>query len=60
MLIVDDVITAGTAMRESMEMIRGAGAQPVGVALALDRQERGLARTHRGAGGRAGATASSV
>jgi orotate phosphoribosyltransferase len=40
-LIVDDVITAGTAVRESLELIRSAGAQPVGVALALDRQERG-------------------
>ncbi len=40
-LIVDDVITAGTAVRESLDLIRGAGAQPVAVALALDRQERG-------------------
>ncbi|MBV8784752.1 MAG: orotate phosphoribosyltransferase [Gammaproteobacteria bacterium] len=40
-LIIDDVITAGTAVRESLEIIRAAGAQPVGVALALDRQERG-------------------
>jgi orotate phosphoribosyltransferase len=40
-LIVDDVITAGTAVRESLGLIRSAGAQPVGVALALDRQERG-------------------
>jgi orotate phosphoribosyltransferase len=40
-LIVDDVITAGTAVRESLGFIRSAGAQPVGVALALDRQERG-------------------
>jgi orotate phosphoribosyltransferase len=40
-LIVDDVITAGTAVRDSLELIRAAGAQPVGVALALDRQERG-------------------
>ena len=40
-LIVDDVITAGTAVRESLSLIRAAGAQPVGVALALDRQERG-------------------
>ena len=40
-LIVDDVITAGTAVRESLNLIRAAGAQPVGVALALDRQERG-------------------
>jgi orotate phosphoribosyltransferase len=40
-LVVDDVITAGTAIRESLEIIRNAGAQPVAVALALDRQERG-------------------
>ena len=40
-VIVDDVITAGTAIRESIELIRAAGAEPVGVALALDRQERG-------------------
>jgi orotate phosphoribosyltransferase len=40
-LIVDDVITAGTAIRESIEIISNAGATPVGVALALDRQERG-------------------
>jgi orotate phosphoribosyltransferase len=40
-LIVDDVITAGTAIRESLEIIRAAGAQPAGVLLALDRQERG-------------------
>lgn len=40
-LIVDDVITAGTAIRESVQILRGAGATPAGVALALDRQERG-------------------
>jgi len=40
-VIVDDVITAGTAIRESLDIIRGAGAEPVAVALALDRQERG-------------------
>jgi orotate phosphoribosyltransferase len=40
-LIVDDVITAGTAIRESIELIRRAGATPAGVALALDREERG-------------------
>ena len=40
-LIVDDVITAGTAIRESIDIIRGAGATPAGVLLALDRQERG-------------------
>jgi orotate phosphoribosyltransferase len=39
-LIVDDVITAGTAIRESIDIIQAAGAQPVGVLLALDRQER--------------------
>jgi orotate phosphoribosyltransferase len=40
-VIVDDVITAGTAIREAVDIIRAAGAEPVGVALALDRQERG-------------------
>ena len=40
-LIVDDVITAGTAIRDSIELIRSAGAQPAGVLLALDREERG-------------------
>lgn len=40
-LIVDDVITAGTAIREAIDIITGAGAQPAGVVLALDRQERG-------------------
>jgi orotate phosphoribosyltransferase len=40
-LIIDDVITAGTAIRESIDIIRAAGAEPVGVVLALDRQERG-------------------
>ncbi len=38
-LIVDDVITAGTAIRESIEIIQASGAQPAGVLLALDRQE---------------------
>ena len=40
-LIVDDVISAGTSVRESVELIREAGAIPCGVAIALDRQERG-------------------
>ena len=40
-LLVDDVITAGTAVRESLGIIRAATALPVGVVLALDRQERG-------------------
>lgn len=40
-LIVDDVITAGTAIRESADLIRKAGAILAGVVLALDRQERG-------------------
>jgi orotate phosphoribosyltransferase len=40
-LIVDDVITAGTAIRESADIIRGHGAIPVGVLIALDREERG-------------------
>ncbi|HBA35283.1 MAG TPA: orotate phosphoribosyltransferase [Gammaproteobacteria bacterium] len=41
-LVVDDVITAGTAVRESYQMISAAGAQMTGVAILLDRQERGL------------------
>ncbi|MDK9724055.1 MAG: orotate phosphoribosyltransferase [Sterolibacteriaceae bacterium MAG5] len=40
-LIIDDVISAGTSVRESVELIRGAGATPAGVVIALDRQERG-------------------
>lgn len=40
-LIIDDVITAGTSVRESVELIRAAGATPAGVVIALDRQERG-------------------
>ncbi|WP_275099456.1 orotate phosphoribosyltransferase [Sedimenticola hydrogenitrophicus] len=40
-LIIDDVITAGTAIRESMEVISAQGATPAGVVIALDRQERG-------------------
>ena len=40
-LIIDDVITAGTSVRESVEIIRAAGATPAGVVIALDRQERG-------------------
>lgn len=39
-LIVDDVITAGTAIRESIDIIQRSGARPAGVLLALDRQER--------------------
>ncbi|WP_146907889.1 orotate phosphoribosyltransferase [Arenimonas daejeonensis] len=42
-LIVDDVITAGTAIRESIQTIRAAGGEPCGVLIALDRQERGQA-----------------
>ena len=40
-LIVDDVISAGTSVRESVETIRQAGARPCGVAIALDRMEKG-------------------
>jgi orotate phosphoribosyltransferase len=40
-LIIDDVISAGTSVRESETMIRAAGAVPAGVLIALDRQERG-------------------
>ena len=44
-LIIDDVISAGTSVRESIAMITAAGGQPCGVAIALDRQERA---THDG------------
>jgi len=40
-LIIDDVISAGTSVRESVDLIRSAGAQPCGVVIALDRMERG-------------------
>ncbi len=40
-LIIDDVISAGTSVRESVEIIREAGATPAGVVIALDRMERG-------------------
>src|SRR5690606_1604764 len=40
-VVVDDVITAGTAIREVMQIIKAAGAEPAAVMVALDRQERG-------------------
>jgi orotate phosphoribosyltransferase len=40
-LVIDDVISAGTSVRESIALIRAAGAQPCGVVIALDRMERG-------------------
>ena len=40
-LILDDVISAGTSVRESVNLIRAAGAEPAGVLIALDRQEHG-------------------
>jgi orotate phosphoribosyltransferase len=40
-LVIDDVMTAGTAVGESVALIRGAGAVPAGVAVSLDRMERG-------------------
>jgi len=44
-LILDDVITAGTSVRESVEIIRRAGARPCGVLISLDRQEKGEGET---------------
>ena len=41
MLVIDDVITAGTAVREVIAMIDGAGAELASVAIGLNRQERG-------------------
>ena len=40
-LIIDDVISAGTSVRESVDIIRANGAEPAGVVIALDRQEKG-------------------
>ena len=40
-MIIDDVISAGTSVRESVDIIKAAGALPAGVIIALDRQERG-------------------
>ncbi len=40
-VIIDDVISAGTSVRESVQMIRAAGAEPCAVLIALDRMERG-------------------
>ena len=44
-LIIDDVISAGTSVRESVAIIRGANATPCGVAIAVDRMERGNGAT---------------
>ncbi|HSV70110.1 MAG TPA: orotate phosphoribosyltransferase [Methylibium sp.] len=48
-VIVDDVISAGTSVRESIAMITAAGATPVGVAIALDRQEKAASADGRDA-----------
>ena len=44
-LIVDDVVSAGTSARESVEIIKAAGAVPLGIAISLDREERGTGTT---------------
>jgi orotate phosphoribosyltransferase len=44
-MIVDDVITAGTSVRESIALIRAQGGEPAGVLIALDRMERGQGET---------------
>ena len=43
-LVIDDVISAGTSVREAVALIAAAGAEPAGVVIALDRQERGRGR----------------
>lgn len=53
-MLVDDVITAGTAIRESMEIIQANGAQLAGVLISLDRQERGRGENLRHSGSGAG------
>lgn len=47
-VVIDDVISAGTSVRESIAMITAAGARPAGVAIALDRQERATEVTRDG------------
>ena len=49
-LVVDDVVSAGTSVRESMALIEKAGAQPCGLAIALDRQEKATAPASEGGG----------
>ena len=49
-LIIDDVVSAGTSVRESMALIEGAGARPFGLAIALDRQEKATAPAGEGGG----------
>jgi orotate phosphoribosyltransferase len=44
-LIIDDVITAGTTIDEAVRLIKAAGAMPIGIAIALDREERGQGQT---------------
>ena len=46
-MLVDDVITAGTAIRESMEIIQANGAELAGVLISLDRQNAAAARSPR-------------
>ncbi|MCB1672833.1 MAG: orotate phosphoribosyltransferase, partial [Pseudomonadales bacterium] len=43
-LLIDDVITAGTAVREAVEIINGEGAGLAGIVVAMDRQEKGQGR----------------
>jgi orotate phosphoribosyltransferase len=59
-LIVDDVISAGTSVRESVAMITAAGGAPSGVAIALDRQERTGGDAGDGTGDAAGSGAQSA
>lgn len=49
-VIIDDVITAGTSVRESVDIIRAAGAEPAAVLIALDRMERAGTDTELSAG----------
>jgi len=49
-LVVDDVVSAGTSVRESMSLIQATGAQPCGLAIALDREEKATAPAAQGGG----------
>lgn len=50
MLVIDDVVTAGTAMRETMELVAREGGEVVGFVVALDRKERRPSAEEKGQG----------
>ncbi|KAF1812084.1 orotate phosphoribosyltransferase [Eremomyces bilateralis CBS 781.70] len=59
-VIIDDVITAGTAIREAIEVIEREGGKLVGIVVAFDRQERMPSASEKGEGGEEGTKASAI